>query len=310
MIFFRCLDKAAILDENASKAENMNNPWIVSTVTEVEEIKLVLKLIPIWSTSILFWTVYSQMTTFSVEQATFMDRTLGSFKIPSGSIPVFLFITVLLFTSLNERVFVPLSRKITHNVQGLTSLQRVGVGLFFSILAMAVAAIVEGERRINEVAKGTIISVFWLVPQFFLVGAGEAFVYVGQLEFFIREAPEGMKSMSTGFFLSSISMGMFVSSVLVTIVDQATGKRWLRSNYNKGRLNYFYWLLSVLGFLNFLVFMFFASRHQYKTGLQHGGGGGGPGENGEKEMKGLGDKIVVVEGLENNGNVIQAKVEV
>ena len=215
---------------------------------------MILKLIPIWSTCILFWTVYSQMTTFTIEQATFMDRKVGTLVIPSGSYATFLFITILLFTSLNERLFIPLARKVTRNEQGLTSLQRIGAGLFLSILAMLAAASIEKERRETAIQRSTKMSAFWLVPQYFLVGAGEAFVYVGQLEFFIREAPARMKSMSTGLFLSTISMGFFVSSLLVSVVDKATKKIWLRSNLNKGKLNNFYWLLAVLGALNFFVF--------------------------------------------------------
>jgi len=267
VLFIRCLDKAAIMDDPTSIGAQKNDPWIVSTVMEVEEVKMVLKLIPIWSTCILFWTVYSQMTTFTIEQATFMDRKVGSLVIPSGSYSTFLFITILLFTSLNERLFVPLARKLTHNAQGLTSLQRIGAGLFLSILAMVAAASIEKERRETAIQQSTKISAFWLVPQYFLVGAGEAFVYVGQLEFFIREAPARMKSMSTGLFLSTISMGFFVSSLLVSLVDKATKKIWLRSNLNKGRLNNFYWLLAVLGGLNFFVFLAFARGHQYK--VQH-----------------------------------------
>ncbi|KAK4749770.1 hypothetical protein SAY87_027219 [Trapa incisa] len=264
---FRCLDKAAVLEvADSSKGTQPPNPWLVSTVTEVEEVKMVLKLMPIWSTVILFWTVYSQMTTFTIEQAEMMNRTIGgSFTVPAGSLSAFLFITILLFTSLNERVFVPLARKLTHTTHGLTSLQRIGVGLVFSVVAMAISAIVERQRRVLANEHGVKISAFWLVPQFFLVGAGEAFVYVGQLEFFIREAPEKMKSMSTGLFLSAISMGFFLSSLLVSLVDKVTDKSWLRSNLNKGKLNNFYWLLSFLGVLNFLVFLWFAMAHQYKV---------------------------------------------
>lgn len=261
---FKCLDKAAILDDFAAKDENRRNPWIVSTVTEVEEVKLVLKLVPIWATCILFWTVYSQMTTFTIEQATYMDRSIGSFVIPSGTFSVFLFISVLLITSLNERFFVPLARKLTGNVQGLTSLQRIGVGLVSSMLAMVAAAIVERHRRDQFVDHTIKIRAFWLVPQFFFVGAGEGFAYVGQLEFFIREAPEKMKSMSTGFFLSSIAMGFYVSTLLVSLVDRAHD-RWLRSNLNNGRLEYFYAMLAILGSLNFMLFLVFSRRHQYKA---------------------------------------------
>ncbi|KAK9741653.1 hypothetical protein RND81_03G119800 [Saponaria officinalis] len=261
----RCLDKAAIMDDFAAKGENRHNPWIISTITEVEEVKMVLKLVPIWSTCILFWTVYSQMTTFTIEQATFMNRKIGSFIIPAGSFSVFLFISILLFTSLNERVFVPISRKLTHNVQGITSLQRVGIGLVFAVLAMISAAIVEKQRRVLAVNHNVRLSAFWLVPQYFFVGAGEGFAYVGQLEFFIREAPEKMKSMSTGFFMSTLAMGFFGSSLLVSVVDLSSHNHWLKSNLNTGKLDNFYWLLAVLGVLNFFVFLIFARKHQYKV---------------------------------------------
>ncbi|KAL0354239.1 UNVERIFIED_CONTAM: protein NRT1/ PTR FAMILY 6.4 [Sesamum angustifolium] len=74
-----------------------------------------------------------------------------------------------------------------------------------------------------------------------------------------------MKSMSTGLFLCTLSMGYFVSSLLVSLVDKATNGRWLMSNLNKGKLENFYWMLAVLGVLNFFVFLGFARRHQYKV---------------------------------------------
>ncbi|WOL19848.1 protein NRT1/ PTR FAMILY 6.4 [Canna indica] len=271
---FRCLDKAAVNEEFKTSSSSSSDKEVEDcskiaasgccTVTQVEEVKMVLKLLPIWSTCILFWTVYSQMTTFSVEQATYMNRHIGrSFLYPSGSLSFFLFISILLFTSLNEKLLVPLARTLTGRPHGVTSLQRAGVGLVLSILAMVVSALVEKYRR--DSAPTEIISVFWLVPQFFLVGAGEAFAYVGQLEFFIREAPERMKSMSTGLFLSTLSMGFFFSSLLVSLVDKATDGGWIKNNLDKGRLDYFYWMLAVLGVINFAVFLLFASRHEYKV---------------------------------------------
>ncbi|CAN6232214.1 unnamed protein product [Urochloa humidicola] len=311
----RCLDKAAIVeaDLSAPAAGKQHPPpaAVPATVTEVEEVKMVVKLLPIWSTCILFWTVYSQMTTFSVEQATRMDRRLrpgnsSSFAVPAGSLSVFLFISILLFTSLNERVLVPLAARLTGRRQGLTSLQRVGAGLALSVAAMAVAALVERKRRDAAVGSGNAISAFWLVPQFFLVGAGEAFAYVGQLEFFIREAPERMKSMSTGLFLVTLSMGFFLSSFLVFAVDGVTRGEWIRNNLDRGRLDLFYWMLAVLGVANFAVFLVFARRHQYKPSAVPAAvvpaGGGSPGDgdsgvSGEKEKE-MDDFVAVKEAVE------------
>ncbi|OEL33388.1 Protein NRT1/ PTR FAMILY 6.4 [Dichanthelium oligosanthes] len=306
-----CLDKAAIVEADLSETAEKQpaSAAAASTVTEVEEVKMVVKLLPIWSTCILFWTVYSQMTTFSVEQATRMDRHLrpgaaSGFAVPAGSLSVFLFLSILLFTSLNERLLVPLAARLTGRPQGLTSLQRVGAGLAFSVAAMVVSALVEKMRRDAATAPGgsVAISAFWLVPQFFLVGAGEAFAYVGQLEFFIREAPERMKSMSTGLFLVTLSMGFFLSSFLVFAVDGVTRGTWIRNNLDRGRLDLFYWMLAVLGVANFAVFLVFASRHQYKpsgmpAAVAPAGGGDSDGSAGAREKE-MDDFVAVKEAVE------------
>ncbi|KAK4483599.1 hypothetical protein RD792_010798 [Penstemon davidsonii] len=109
------------------------------------------------------------------------------------------------------------------------------------------------------------LSVFWLTPQFLLVGSGEAFTYIGQLDFFLRECPKGMKTMSTGLFLSTLSLGFFLSSILVTIVHMVTGKKpWLADNLNEGKLFNFYWLLTILSVLNLGIFLVSARSYVYK----------------------------------------------
>ncbi|RCV33994.1 hypothetical protein SETIT_7G127400v2 [Setaria italica] len=106
-IFFTFLqeqfsDKAAIIVNADLASEHPAVPG--PTLTEVEEVKMVAKLLPIWSTCILSWTVYSQMNAFTIEQASRMDRRVGGggFVVPAGSTPVFLYLAILLFTSTNK----------------------------------------------------------------------------------------------------------------------------------------------------------------------------------------------------------------
>ncbi|KAG1360838.1 protein NRT1/ PTR FAMILY 6.3 [Cocos nucifera] len=272
---FRFLDHAAIIVNSTTE----QSKWRLSTLTDVEEVKIVTRMLPIWATTIMFWTVYAQMTTFSVSQATTMDRRIGSsFQIPPGSLTVFFVGSILLTVPVYDRIIVPVSRRFTGNPHGLTPLQRIGVGLVLSILAMAAAALTEIKRlnvarsNPNTIQKGATVplSVFWLVPQFFLVGAGEAFTYIGQLDFFLRECPKGMKTMSTGLFLSTLSLGFFVSSALVTIVHKVTGESghgaWLADNLNRGKLYNFYWLLAVLCLVNLGVYLVAARWYVYKEG--------------------------------------------
>ncbi|KAK6274942.1 hypothetical protein POUND7_004651 [Theobroma cacao] len=267
---FRFLDRAAIQDSSAPEA----NKWNLATLTDVEEVKLVIRMLPIWATTIIFWTVYAQMTTFSVSQATTMDRHIGIFQIPPASLTVFFVASILVTVPIYDRLIAPIARKVLKNPQGLTPLQRIGVGLVLSIIAMIAAAMTEIKRlRVarshgltNDRAVEIPLSVFWLVPQFLFVGAGEAFTYIGQLDFFLRECPKGMKTMSTGLFLSTLSLGFFVSSLLVTIVHKVTGnkKPWLPDNLNQGRLYDFYWLLAILSSLNLAIYLVFAKWYVYK----------------------------------------------
>ncbi|KAK2372279.1 protein NRT1/ PTR FAMILY 6.3 [Trifolium repens] len=272
---FRFLDKAAIKDSENAGAIMKINKWYLSTLTDVEEVKLVLRMLPIWASTIVFWTVQVQMMTLSVSQATTMDRHIGkSFQIPAASMTSFLIGTILLTVPFYDRFISPIARKLLKNPQGLSPLQHTGVGLVLSILSMVAAALVEEKRIIfarshglanNPTAKIP-LSVFWLVPQFFIVGSGEAFMYMGQLDFFLRECPDGMKTMSMGLFLSSRSLGFFFSSLLVSTVNKLTGpsKPWIANNLNQGRLYNYYWLLAMLSAINLLIYLACAKWYVYK----------------------------------------------
>ncbi|KAI3501098.1 hypothetical protein L1887_28956 [Cichorium endivia] len=268
---FRFLDKAAIKNSDVVKV----NKWYLSTSTDVEEVKMVITMLPIWATTIMFWTIYAQMTTFSVSQATTMDRHIGkSFLIPPASLTVFFVGSILLTVPVYDRIIVPIAKRFLKHPQGLSPLQRIGVGLVMSALAMVAAALTEIKRLhmaqthglVNDPSKVVPLSVFWLVPQFFLVGSGEAFTYIGQLDFFLRECPKGMKTMSTGLFLSTLSLGFFFSSLLVTIVHKVTGEKepWLADNLNKGKLYNFYWLLAILSVLNMGLYLIGTKWYVYR----------------------------------------------
>lgn len=272
---FRFLDKAAIKDSEMSSDFTAMNKWYISTLTDVEEVKLVIRMLPIWATTIMFWTIYAQMATFSVSQATTMDRHIGkSFQIPPASLTVFFVSSILLTVPVYDRIINPIAGKLLKNPQGLTPLQRIGVGLVLSIFAMVAAALGEIKRLhvaqlhslTNDPTAVVPLSVFWLVPQFLLVGSGEAFTYIGQLDFFLRECPKGMKTMSTGLFLSTLSLGFFTSSILVSMVHKLTWnkKPWLADNLNQGRLYNFYWLLAILSVVNLILYLVSAKWYVYK----------------------------------------------
>lgn len=91
----RWLDKAAI----KVTSEETENPWRLCSVTQVEEVKSLCRMIPIWLGAILFATVFAQINTFFVEQAVLMDTKLGGFNIPPASMSVFNVASIFLLAS-------------------------------------------------------------------------------------------------------------------------------------------------------------------------------------------------------------------
>ncbi|XP_047337657.1 protein NRT1/ PTR FAMILY 6.2 [Impatiens glandulifera] len=306
---FHFMDKAAIVEEGDFEEKNFNgvpNPWKLCTVTRVEEVKMMARLLPVWATTIMFWTTYAQMITFSVEQASTMDRSIGSFQIPAGSLTVFFVAAILITLAVYDRLVMPLWKK-WKGKPGFTNLQRIAIGLILSILGMAAAALAEKKRlavahRQSHPIATLPVSVFILIPQFFLIGAGEAFIYTGQLDFFITQSPKGMKTMSTGLFLTTLSLGFFVSSFLVSVVKSVTGgggvagngEGWLADNINNGRLDCFYGLLCVLSCINVVIFLicavWYKPRHEKKPMIGKGQGGCGGGMEMIDNKGGLGNE--------------------
>lgn len=272
-------DKAAV-ETQEDKVKNNVDPWRLSTVTQVEELKSVVRLLPIWATGIIFSTVYSQMSTMFVLQGNTLDPHMGpNFSIPAASLSIFDTISVIAWVPIYDRMLVPVVRKITGNERGFTQLTRMGIGLVISIFAMLAAGLLE-VVRLRIIAKHNLyddkgfvpMSIFWQIPQYFIIGAAEVFTFIGQLEFFYDQAPDAMRSTCSALSLTTNALGNYLSSLLVTIVTSISTKNgrlgWIPDNLNRGHLDYFYWLLAVLSFFNFMIYLLIANLYTYKKAVK------------------------------------------
>ncbi|XP_068668533.1 LOW QUALITY PROTEIN: protein NRT1/ PTR FAMILY 8.1-like [Aristolochia californica] len=272
---FGFFDKAAVASESNQIKGGMEDPWRLCTVTQVEELKSIIRLLPVWATGIMFATVYSQMSTMFVLQGQTMNAHMGPhFEIPSASLSIFDTISVLIWVPIYNNIIVPVARQYTGHDRGFTQLQRMGIGLVISIFSMVAAGILEVVRldmvrTHNYYDKEQVpMSIFWQVPQYFLVGAAEVFTFIGQLEFFYDQAPDAMRSMCSALSLTTVALGNYLSTLLVTIVTKITTKHgklgWIPDNLNRGHLDYFYWLLAILSLVNFGMYLLVARWYKYK----------------------------------------------
>ncbi|KAJ6871757.1 protein NRT1/ PTR FAMILY 8.1 [Populus alba x Populus x berolinensis] len=276
---FKFFDKAAVKTQDDS-IKGSTSPWRLCTVTQVEELKSIIRLLPVWASGIVFSTVYSQMSTKFVLQGNTMDQHMGPhFQIPSASLSLFDNLSVIFWAPVYDRIIVPYARKFTGHERGFTQLQRMGIGLVISIVSMITAGILE-VVRINYVQKNNYydlkyipMSIFWQVPQYFLIGCAEVFTFIGQLEFFYDQAPDAMRSLCSALSLTTVALGNYLSTLLVTIVTKITtrgGKLgWIPDNMNRGHLDYFYWLLAILSFLNFILYLWISKWFTYKKATGH-----------------------------------------
>lgn len=274
-VFCRCLDKAAVVSEAEIECGDFSNTWRLCTVTQVEELKILVRMFPIWATGIVFSAVYAQMSTLFVVQGKLMDRVVGSVTIPAASLSFFNSVSVIIWVPIYDRVIIPIVKKYTGKERGFSQLERMGIGLFVSILCMAAAALVEIKRLQLVRELGLIdkqvavpLSILWQIPQYFLLGAAEVFTFIGQHEFFYEQAPDAMRSLCSALSLLTNSLGSYLSSLILTIVTSITTQGgspgWIPNNLNEGHLDYFYWLLAGLSLLNLLVYTVFSRKYKEK----------------------------------------------
>ncbi|KAK8717936.1 hypothetical protein V6N13_045186 [Hibiscus sabdariffa] len=244
--WLRFLDKAAVKSGPTSE-------WMLCPVTQVEETKQMVKMIPILVATFIPSTLIAEMGTLFVKQGTTLDRRMGRhFDIPPACLSAFVTIFMLITIPIYDRYFVPTVRRYTKNPRGITLLQRMGIGFMLQIIIMIIACFVERKRL--------------------SIAREHQKLEVAKLEFFYDQAPEGMKSLGTSYFSSSIGIGHFLGTFVLTTVSNMTKRHghrgWILNNLNTSHLDYYFAFLGVLGFLNFIFFLVVARHFVYNTDVK------------------------------------------
>ena len=256
--------------------DGLNEEGKVCAVSEVEEAKAVLRLVPIWVTSLGYAVVYAQISTFFTKQGATMDRTIFSgFEIPAASLQSYVGLSIILVIPIYDRIFVPIAKAFTRKSSGITMLQRIGTGMLFSALCMIVAALVEMKRlktaeeyKLVDMPGVTIpMSVWWLLPQYILSGIADVFTMAGLQEFFYDQVPIDLRSVGLALYLSIFGVGSFISSFFVSVIEEVTGRdskdSWFADNLNRAHLDYFYWQLAGLSAVILAAYVYFAKSYIY-----------------------------------------------
>ncbi|KAE9616163.1 hypothetical protein Lal_00017760 [Lupinus albus] len=265
----RFLNKACVIqdqEKDIASDGSATNPWSLCTIDQVEELKAIIKVIPLWSSGIMMSLNIGG--SFGLLQAKSLNRHITSnFEVPPGSFSVIMIVTIFIWIALYDRVIIPLASMIRGKPVRISAKRRIGIGLFFSFLHLVTAAIVETTRRNRAIKEGYIndthavlnMSAMWLFPQLCLGGMAEAFNAIGQNEFYYTEFPKTMSSIASSLFGLGMAAGNVISALVFSIVTNVTSKGgkqgWVLDNINKGRYDRYYWLLASISALNILYYL-------------------------------------------------------
>lgn len=243
------------LQEKPLKAELANTKESLNEATKPSVAKIILRLLPIWTVLLMFAVIFQQPMTFFTKQGMLMDHKIGSaFVIPPAMLQSTITVSIILLMPLYDRMIIPLINMITRDSKGITVLQRIGVGMVLSIVAMVIAALVESRRL--HVAQ---LSIFWLLPQYILLGVSDVFTVVGMQEFFYTQVPSTMRTIGIALYLSVFGVGSFLGAFLITALEMVTaragkGHGWFSDDPREAHLDNYYWLLVLLSSISFVVF--------------------------------------------------------
>ncbi|KAL5073174.1 hypothetical protein RYX36_012158, partial [Vicia faba] len=188
----RFFDRSSLVSDDATEMllckGQKSYTWNFSIVTQNEGMKYILRVLPIWFCTILSSSVFIQMQSLFVEQGSTMNRTFFKFQIPPASMTIFDTVNTSTFIILFDVLIIPLYKKVMKKPPKLPSeLQNIGIGLVIATITLIVAGFVE-KKRLNFASQygeeTSSLSIFWLVPQYMLLGVAEAFVSVAQMNFF------------------------------------------------------------------------------------------------------------------------------
>ncbi|BFG36359.1 hypothetical protein CerSpe_226330 [Prunus speciosa] len=239
-------------------------PISLTKMFRKQDAKSILRLMPTCMTCILTGIVVSIGKTYFIEQATDMNPHVGRLLVPTIVLPI-------CFQGY-------LKAYLANQIKWCAADPRFGIAMSKIIVTLCciTAAKVETRRLgvvrreglIDDNTKTIPMTMFWLVPQFLLLGLAEELseksivcFFTDRLEIKTPEedkATKESKNMYMKIFAQAVSgVGILCGVLSVYAVGEVSarvgGSSWFQFTLNRSRLDNYYWTLAALTAINLVL---------------------------------------------------------
>ncbi|XP_043693135.1 protein NRT1/ PTR FAMILY 5.6-like [Telopea speciosissima] len=243
--FCRWLDKAAIVEASSMSKKEQKKNWRLFTMTELEEAKVIISTAPLWPSMLLYGLVKAMGSTFFIEQASQLESPINmDFGIIS------LIVIQSLSKSAISNLYILLPERLRKGrFASYVALIRIGAGLILTVICCLISWRVEVRRLGLNGSKD--MSIFWLVPQFCLLGFMEELTECGLQEYISDRvcAPERCDSETASNLV--IGLGKLLGAPFTSVLSSNS---WFSGTIDQSRFDKYYMVLMITSCFNIFLY--------------------------------------------------------
>ena len=200
----------------------------------------------------VFWSLFDQTASSWILQAEKMDRTIFGIELLASQLPAANPLLVMLLIPIFSYKVYPLINKVFT----LTPLRKISIGLFITVLAFVISALIQ-----EEIDAGLTPHISWQILAYVILTSAEVMISITCLEFSYTQAPTKMKSFIMAFFMMSIAVGNLFTSAVNFFIENDDGSSKLAG------ADYF-WFFSLLMLITATAFIFVARAYKEQSYIQ------------------------------------------
>ncbi|KAH6771746.1 hypothetical protein C2S52_005542 [Perilla frutescens var. hirtella] len=263
----------AVVEQSSSNPEEQVREGELCTVEQVEQLKSLLTMLPLWSTFLIYGLLLATGNTFFYEQTSYTANYLG--HIPTFSdeesdyacndlpqisnvVPDVIFVILRYFTSFTVSRLCDflLSRYWGDKIPRRVMLVRIGMGLAVSPVCCVVAWKIEEYRVSRRLHHAICIRFPWLFPQFVLLGLVEGLVFSAMENIYSSVVPESLRKYGPPFTQFALNIGHFISLIFIVIFRDL-----FKNDLDLSRLGVYYRNLGCVCAVNFGIYCYVATYY-------------------------------------------------